>query len=105
MKNFFIYLIIVLIFSQQLAQSQEIKDKNVLIVWGGWEGHNPKLFSDIVEIVFLIPCCNGTFPDTTDIPKISIEGSWSANKIATASSDPVSASIINFFKLVHRCNS
>ena len=49
MKNFFIYLIIVLIFSQQLAQSQEIKDKNVLIVWGGWEGHNPKLFSDIVE--------------------------------------------------------
>ena len=49
MKNFFIYLTIVLIFSQQLAQSQEIKDKNVLIVWGGWEGHNPKLFSDIVE--------------------------------------------------------
>jgi len=49
MKNFFIYLIIVLFFSQQLAQSQEIKDKNVLIVWGGWEGHNPKLFSDIVE--------------------------------------------------------
>ena len=49
MKNFFIYLIIVLIFSQQLAQSQEIEDKNVLIVWGGWEGHNPEVFSDIVE--------------------------------------------------------
>ena len=43
MKNFFIYLIIVLFFSQQLAQSQEIKDKNVLIVWGGWEGHTPWL--------------------------------------------------------------
>ena len=49
MKNFFICLTIGLIFSQQLAQSQEIEDKNVLIVWGGWEGHNPKLFSDIVE--------------------------------------------------------
>lgn len=48
MKNFFIYLIIVLIFSQQLAQSQEIKDKNVLIVWGGWEGHKPEKFSNII---------------------------------------------------------
>ena len=49
MKKFFICLTFGLIFSQQLAQSQEIEDKNVLIVWGGWEGHNPKLFSDIVE--------------------------------------------------------
>ena len=49
MKNFFICLTIGLIFSIQLAQSQKLKDKNVLIVWGGWEGHNPKLFSDIVE--------------------------------------------------------
>ena len=32
MKNFFIYLIIVLIFSQQLAQSQEIKDKRADII-------------------------------------------------------------------------
>ncbi|MDA7708429.1 ThuA domain-containing protein, partial [Flavobacteriaceae bacterium] len=49
MKKFFIYLSISLIFSQQLAQSQELKGKKVLIVWGGWEGHNPKLFSNIVE--------------------------------------------------------
>ena len=49
MNKFFIYLSIGLIFSQQLAQSQKLKDKNVLIVWGGWEGHNPKLFTEIVE--------------------------------------------------------
>ena len=49
-KNiFFIYLIIGLFFSQQLAQSQNLKDKNVLIVWGGWEGHNPELFSNMIE--------------------------------------------------------
>ena len=49
MKNFFICLTIGLIFSQQLAQSQELKGKKVLIVWGGWEGHNPEVFSNIVE--------------------------------------------------------
>ena len=49
MNKFFIYLSIGLIFSQQLAQSQKLKDKNVLIVWGGWDGHNPKLFTEIVE--------------------------------------------------------
>jgi type 1 glutamine amidotransferase len=49
MNKLFIYLIIGLFFSQQLAQSQDFKDKNVLIVWGGWEGHNPKLFSEIFE--------------------------------------------------------
>jgi uncharacterized protein len=49
MKKFFIYLTISLIYSQQLAQSHELKDKKVLIVWGGWEGHNPELFSNIVE--------------------------------------------------------
>ena len=49
-KNiFFIYLIIGLFFSQQLAQSQNLKDKNVLIVWGGWEEHNPELFSNMIE--------------------------------------------------------
>ena len=49
-KNiFFINLIIGLFFSQQLAQSQNLKDKNVLIVWGGWEGHSPELFSNMIE--------------------------------------------------------
>lgn len=49
MKKFFICLTIGLIFSKQLAQSTELKDKKVLIVWGGWEGHNPEVFSNIVE--------------------------------------------------------
>ena len=49
MNKFFIYLTLVLFFSQQLAQSQNLKDKNVLIVWGGWEGHKPEKFSNIIE--------------------------------------------------------
>ena len=49
MNKFFIYLTLVLFFSQQLAQSQNLKDKNVLIVWGGWEGNKPEKFSNIIE--------------------------------------------------------
>ena len=49
MNKFFIYLTLVLFFSQQLAQSQNLKDKNVLIVWGGWEEHQPEKFSNIIE--------------------------------------------------------
>ena len=48
MNKFFIYLTLILFFSQQLAQSQNLKDKNVLIVWGGWEGHKPEKFSNII---------------------------------------------------------
>ena len=49
MNKFFIYSTLILFFSQQLAQSQNLKDKNVLIVWGGWEGHQPEKFSNIIE--------------------------------------------------------
>ena len=49
MNKFFIYFTLVLFFSQQLAQSQNLKDKNVLIVWGGWEEHQPEKFSNIIE--------------------------------------------------------
>ena len=29
--------------------SQNLEDKNVLVVWGGWDGHKPKKFANIIE--------------------------------------------------------
>lgn len=28
---------------------QELKDKNILVVWGGWDGHHPQLFAKYIE--------------------------------------------------------
>ena len=28
---------------------QDLKDKNILLVWGGWDGHNPELFINHIE--------------------------------------------------------
>ena len=28
---------------------QELKDKNILVVWGGWDGHHPELFAKHIE--------------------------------------------------------
>ena len=29
--------------------SQSLVDKNVLVVWGGWDGHQPEIFSNLIE--------------------------------------------------------
>ena len=29
--------------------SQSLADKNVLVVWGGWDGHQPEVFSNLIE--------------------------------------------------------
>lgn len=29
--------------------SQSLADKNVLVVWGGWDGHQPEIFSNLIE--------------------------------------------------------
>ena len=31
-----------------VLNSQSIENKKVLVVWGGWDGHQPKLFADLV---------------------------------------------------------
>ena len=31
-----------------VLNSQSIENKKVLVVWGGWDGHQPKIFADIV---------------------------------------------------------
>lgn len=48
MKKNTIYLLLFLIFSN-ISLTQELNNKNVLVVWGGWEGHKPSLFASHVE--------------------------------------------------------
>ena len=48
MKKYKIYLLLFTIFSNTLI-SQNLSDKKVLVVWGGWDGHKPELFADHVE--------------------------------------------------------
>ena len=44
MKRIFIILLISII-SQNLIYSQSLENKNVLVVWGGYKPHQPKLFA------------------------------------------------------------
>ena len=32
-----------------LIELKNLKDKNILVVWGGWEGHKPELFVKHIE--------------------------------------------------------
>ena len=47
MKNIVLTLLFLIAFKFSLSQSLE--NKNVLVVWGGWDGHKPELFANIVE--------------------------------------------------------
>ena len=44
MKKYKIYFLLFTISSNTLI-SQNLADKKVLVVWGGWDGHKPELFS------------------------------------------------------------
>ena len=48
MKKRIIYLLLFLIFSN-ISLTQDLNNKNVLVVWGGWDGHNPELFVNHIE--------------------------------------------------------
>ena len=48
MKKYKIYFLLFTIFSNTLI-SQNLTDKKVLVVWGGWDGHKPELFANHVE--------------------------------------------------------
>jgi len=66
-KNF-TYLIILttcLIKAQNL--DKDIEDKNILIVYGGWEGHKPKLFAEKIASWLKEKKANVYISDTTSI--------------------------------------
>ena len=45
--KFFTYLItITASFSYAQIFDKDLEDKNILVVYGGWEGHKPKLFAE-----------------------------------------------------------
>ena len=48
MKKYKIYFLLFTIFSKTLI-SQNLAEKKVLLVWGGWDGHKPELFANHVE--------------------------------------------------------
>ena len=39
---------LILILSNNHNFSQSLENKNILVVWGGMKGHQPKVFADIV---------------------------------------------------------
>ena len=48
MKKNTIYLILFTI-TLNFSFGQNLKDKNILVVWGGWDGHQPELFAKHIE--------------------------------------------------------
>ena len=40
-----IFILLFSIITQNFIYSQSLKDKNVLVVWGGYKPHQPKLFA------------------------------------------------------------
>ena len=48
MKKNTIYLLLFLIFSN-ISLTQDLNNKNVLVIWGGLEGHKPNLFASHIE--------------------------------------------------------
>ena len=48
MKKNIIFFILFLTFSISIF-SQNLNEKKVLIMWGGWEGHKPELFVKYVS--------------------------------------------------------
>ena len=42
-------LVPILLIFFQFSFAQSLENKNVLVVWGGWEGHQPEVFANLVE--------------------------------------------------------
>ena len=47
--KYFTFNIIFLLLLTTPQFSQNLEDKNVLVVWGGWDGHKPEKFANIIE--------------------------------------------------------
>tara|TARA_B100000242_G_C43054696_1_gene493313 strand:+ start:2382 stop:3095 length:714 start_codon:yes stop_codon:yes gene_type:complete len=47
--KYFTFNIIFLLLLSTHQFSQNLEDKNVLVVWGGWDGHKPEKFANIIE--------------------------------------------------------
>ena len=66
--KFFTYLItITASFSYAQILDKDLEDKNILVVYGGWEGHKPKLFAEKIASWLKEKKANVYISDTTSI--------------------------------------
>ena len=66
--NYFIYLVIITAsFTSAQILDKDLKDKNILVVYGGWEGHKPKLFAEKISSWLKEKKANVYVSDTTSI--------------------------------------
>ena len=66
-KNFTYLIILTTCFIKAQNLDNDIKDKNILIVYGGWEGHKPKLFAEKIASWLKEKKANVYISDTTSI--------------------------------------
>ena len=66
-KYFTCLLILTVIFTQAQILDKDLKDKNILVVYGGWEGHKPKLFAEKIASWLKERKANVRVSDTTSI--------------------------------------
>jgi type 1 glutamine amidotransferase len=77
-KHLSIYALFIVISCQTLIAQQgleglpSLKNKNILMVWGGWEGHKPKEFTDRVAAWLKTQGVNLTIYDTLSVYTDSI---------------------------------
>ena len=66
--KYFIYLVIITkSFTSAQIMDKDLKDKNILVVYGGWEGHKPKLFAEKISSWLKEKKANVYVSDTTSI--------------------------------------
>ena len=66
-KNFTYLIILTTCFIKAQNLDKDIEDKNILIVYGGWEGHKPKLFAEKIASWLKEKKANVYISDTTSI--------------------------------------
>jgi len=55
--------------SIQMKELPSLKDKNILIVYGGWPGHKPELFAEKAKTLLAAQNANVTLSESLDIYK------------------------------------
>ena len=66
--KYFIYLVIITqSFTSAQIMDKDLKDKNILVVYGGWEGHKPKLFAEKIVSWLREKKANVYVSDTTSV--------------------------------------
>ena len=66
-KIFFLILFTISIVGWSQTINDSLKDKNILVVYGGWQGHNPNIFGEKIAEWFLSKGANVNVTQDTEI--------------------------------------